>query len=186
MIFTVKLDKNNFFLDKITGEVLDRYDPNNENLQLNMKLKDSILKVDFKSIIQEYGGQISVQYLDNKYIIDDGYQDTLIKCGYIVYRNYDNERIDDISVGNFIRDNIIDNIREKLQIIENDGSINVTGNETLLTIRNENYLYKFRFDTISNIVTKNYKRKDNSLIYYPFDKAMDKYGTIYVSIFAQK
>ena len=31
------------------------------------------------------------------------------------------------------------------------------------------------------IVNKNHIRKDNDLSFYPFDKSMDKYGTIYVS-----
>lgn len=187
MIFTVKLDKkNNYFLDKSTGEILDRYDPSNENIQLILKLKDLTLKVDTSSIIQEYGGQIVVQYLDDKYIIDDGYQDILIKCGYIVYKNYDTERIDDISLGISTRNNIIDDIRSALLSLDIQTIIEANSNDTLVKIENNSYSYKIRFDTISNIVTKNYKRKDNSLTYYPFEKSMDKFGTIYVSIFAQK
>ena len=187
MIFTVKLDKkNNFFLDKETGEVLDRYDPTNRNLQLNLKQKDFVLKVDASSIIQEYGGQIVVQHGEDKYIIDDGFQDVLVKCGYIVYRNYDNERIDDISTGVLIRDSLVKKIRRAIISLSYDTEVGTSVNETLMKIKSENYLFKFRFDTVSNIVTKNYKRKDNNLTYYPFDKSMDKYGTMYVSIFAKK
>lgn len=187
MIFTVKLDKkNNFFLDKETGELLDRYDPTNSNLQLHLKLKDYDLDVDASLIVQEYGGQIVYQNNQDKYIIDDGFQNTLVKCGYIVFKNYDTERIEDVNTGNLVRDSLINKIRRALISLDYDNTIETSVNETLMRINTNNYSFMFRFDTVSNIVTKNYKRKDNSLKYYPFDKSMDKYGTIYVSIFAEK
>ena len=46
--------------------------------------------------------------------------------------------------------------------------------------------YKIRFNTVDEIVAKNLNRKDNSLSFYPFNKQMDKFGTIYISIFAEK
>ncbi len=186
MIFTVKLDKDNYFLDKETGEIVESYDSSNKNLQLRLKLNDSILIVDNDSIIQEYGGQISVQHLDNKYIIDDGYQDVLVKCGYIVYKNYDTERITNVSYGVDLRESLLDKIKTTMETLYKDFEINTSANEVLLSTISGNYSYKFRFNTISDIVTKNYKRKDNSLTYYPFDKSMDKYGAIHVSIFVQK
>ncbi len=187
MIFTVKLDKkNNYFLDKETGEMLDRYDSTNPNLQLHLKLKDCDLNVDTSLIIQEYGGQIVFQYDGNKYIIDDGFQDTLVKCGYIVFKNFDNERINDNSTGTLIRDSLVNKIRRAIASLNYNAEVETTANETLMTIKTDNYGFKFRFDTVGNIVTKNYRRKDNNLTYYPFDKSMDKYGTIYVSIFAEK
>ena len=187
MIFTVKLDKkNNYFLDKETGEKLDRYDSTNSNLQLHLKLKDCDLNVDTSLIVQEYGGQIAFQHDGNKYIIDDGFQDTLVKCGYIVYKNFDNERVNDNSEGILIRDSLVNKIRRAVASLNYDKEIETLANETLMTIKTESYSFKFRFDTVGNIVTKNYRRKDNSLTYYPFDKSMDKYGTIYVSIFAEK
>lgn len=189
MVYTVKLDKNNYFLDKSTGNIVDRYDPTNKNLELILTLPDSILKVDASSIIQEYGGSIAIQHLDNKYIIDDGYQDIMIKCGYIVYKNYDHERINNITKGLEIRNKLIKDVRDALNKLAADKSLYsvfTKGNETIMRIYTNNYCYKFRFDSISSIVTKNYARKDNGLTYYPFDKSKDKYGTIYVSIFAKK
>ena len=49
-----------------------------------------------------------------------------------------------------------------------------------------NFIYRINFNTVNNIVTKNQKRKENSLPYFPFDKNMDKYGTIYITVYAQK
>ena len=187
MIFTVKLDKkNNFFFDKETGETLDRYDPTNPNLQLHLKLKGYWVDVDTSLIVQEYGGQIAFQHIDDKFIIDDGFQDILVKCGYIVYKNYDNERISDNSRGVLIRDSLINKIRRAIASLSYENEVKVSGNETLMEMKTNDYQFKFRFDTVSSIVTKNYRRKDNNLTYYPFDKTMDKYGTIYVSIFAKK
>lgn len=183
MIFTVKLDKkNNYFLDKTTGEIIEKYDSENKNLQL--KLSSRI--IDGSSIIQEYGGQIVVQESEDKYIIDDGYRNILIKAGYIVYRQYDIDRIEDFKLGNEIRSNLIDAVRASIMKVCNNCTIKSIGNETMIEISENGYAYIIRLDTISNIVNKNYKRKDNSLTYYPFEKSMDKYGTIYMSIFAQK
>jgi hypothetical protein len=60
------------------------------------------------------------------------------------------------------------------------------GNTIIMEIEQNNYHYTVRFETVNSIVNRNYKRKANSLTYYPFEKAMDKYGTIYMSIFAKK
>ena len=38
------------------------------------------------------------------------------------------------------------------------------------------------FDTINSIVSQNKDRKINGKSYYPFDKNMDKYNSIYVSV----
>ena len=185
MIYTVKLDENNYLLDKSTGKIVDKYDPKNKNLQLVLSLDNIDLTVDANSIVQEYGGNISVEYLGNKYIIDDGYQNTLVKCGYIVYKNYDVKRCE-YTEGVSTRNMIIDNIRTALLKLTDYAEISIVGNDTTVSIVNGNYSYKIIFSTVNSIVNRNYRRKDNNLTYYPFDKSMDKYGTIHVSIFAQK
>ena len=43
-----------------------------------------------------------------------------------------------------------------------------------------------RINTVEEVVEMNHKRKDNDLPFYPFNKDMDKYGTVYVSVFYKK
>lgn len=196
MIKTVKLDKKNYFKDSLTGNKIYRYDPANNNLSLILTLDDeSILTVDSSQIRQIFGGQVIVQHNNDRYIIDDGYQNVLIKAGYIVFENYDIEHQPDKNIGIQLRSKIIDRIRmiaDHISVKYNkDCGINnmkYNGSETTIYIGTEedDFSYTIRFDTINNIVNKNQIRKTNSLPFYPFDKEMDKYGTIYVSVFAKK
>ena len=193
MIRTIRLDqKDNYLIDCSTGEIVDRYDPN-KNLQLSMKLDGSTLKVSSEKIIVEYGGQIVIQHNDDKFILEDGYQNLLTKSGYIVYKNYDDDNIFDKSKGirtrDFIMKNIsdsIDNISENYKDMLGDNNESTEDNEYIFGGENAPYKFTIIVDTVNSIVTKNQLRKDNSLAFYPFNKDMDKFGTIYISIFAQK
>lgn len=184
MVNTVKLDKkNNYLVNTLTGERPDRYSAD-EPLELVLRLEDdSILHVDNDQIIKEYGGQIVVQHDEDKYIIDDGYQEILIKAGYLVLDNYDEVQEKDRNKGLDIRSKIISRIRTSIKEV-----YKTAGNETEIELYDpeENFKYRINFDTVNNIVNKNQQRKANSLAFYPFLKDMDKYGTIYVSIFAEK
>ena len=183
MIHVVKIDKNNYFVDHETGEKVYQYNPD-MNLDLVLTLNKSKLNIDKDSIIREYGGNLVVRYLNDKYIIDDGYQSTLVKAGYIVYKNYDTEYIDDYNFGVEVRRNIIDDLRYALKELDYFFEVNNLETECVLIING--FEYKIKFETVGSIVAKNNKRRDNNLIYYPFDKAMDKFGTMYISIFAEK
>lgn len=197
MILTVKLGQDNYITDKLTGEIIDKYDPSNKNVELTIKLPESTLKVDGNYILQQYGGNIIVQYDNDRFIIDDGYQNTLIKCGYIVYKQYDNKKVSDKYEGDKIRTMIIDNIRQLLPEISEKynkpgtlipATLKYNANESILHLGDDNdhFSYMIKFNTVNFIVNKNHIRKDNDLAFYPFDKSMDKYGTIYVSVFAKK
>lgn len=190
MVKTVKLDKNNYFYDVLEDKIVKRYDPNNEYLQLVLTLdNNSSLIVENSKIKQEYGGQIVVQHNDDKYIINDGFRCELIKAGYIVYKNYDEIREYNKAKGIARRGKIIDEIRK---VIKSDGyfdetmTYSVSGNETKVSFETRDFSYIFVIDTINNIVNKNQQRKTNALAFYPFNKDMDKYGALYLCIFAQK
>lgn len=197
MIKTIKLGQDNYITDRLTGNILEKYNPDNKNIELTIKLPNSILKVDGSNIKQQYGGNIVVQYGDDRFIIDDGYQTTLIKAGYIVYKNYDDgNKIIDKFEGVNIREMILDNIRKILLILSEKYNANnisfayesKNSNESIVTIGNDkdHFSYIIKFNTVNFIVNKNHIRKENSLPFYPFDKNMDKYGTIYVSVYAKK
>ena len=205
----IKIDgKQAFFIDNETEEKVLKFDKyrdltliaNNEDY--TMKVHSSKLRVDAitKQITFEYGE-------GETYIVDDGYQDLLIRCGYIVFNDYDNpkNRITDIKFGNTLRRNIIDYIRDTLSfdincteypvflghkyesiemcsIKEFNGPVNGVA----ITFTKKGYKYTCYIHTINNLVNRNQVRKDEKLPFYPFDKNMDKFGTVYIALFCQK
>lgn len=191
MTKTIKLDNNtNYLVDKSTNTLVPKYDPNNKDLELVIQLDDSTLIVSADKILTEYGDQVVVRYNDDLFIIDDGYQPTLTKAGYIVFQNYDSEMVLDKFQGQTILDEINRKAEDAIMtIIERtqeysyiDDNIQTNSYE----FNHNGFKYTVRIDSVTKIVSKNQLRKDNSLPFYPFDKRMDKYGTIYCSIFAQK
>lgn len=196
MIKTIKLDgKNNYLVDSNTGEIVYKYDEN-KDLKLIITLDDSQLTISNQKISRQFDGQIIVQHNNDRYIIDDGYYNTLIKSGYIVFSIYDEINIDDKEFGIELRDTIIKHIRSVLTKIDKKfnfanpdaDTLEYYGNKTVLKVDSAQgeYSYTFIFDTINNMVNKNQGRKDNGLTFYPFKKSMDRYGTIYLSVFCQK
>lgn len=197
MIKTIKIDgKENYFVNRETDEKELKYD-SDKNLQLVLKLDGSTLKVDSEKISKLVDGQIVVQHNNDRYIIDDGYYNTLIKAGYIIFDKYDQFNInpDDKEFGLELRSRIIKSIREILFILNrkynsaiDTGEImlDISGNKTTFKVYTEYYKYTFIVDTINNMVNKNQDRKENSLPYYPFKKSMDRYGTVYLSVFCEK
>lgn len=201
MIKTIKLDgKDNYLFDNKTGEVVFKYDEE-KDLQLVLTLDDSVLNISKKKISRQFDGQIIVQHNNDRYIIDDGYYNTLIKSGYIVFHSYDEITVDPEhkDFGLTLRETIIKEIRSVLIQINKeynfiDGvapkepTLEYSGNKTTLKVDSENgdFSYTFVIDTINSMVNKNQGRKENDLTFYPFKKSMDRYGTVYLSVFCQK
>lgn len=201
MIKTIKLDgKDNYLIDNTTGQVVYRYE-DDKDLQLVLTLDDSVLNISKQKISRQFDGQIIVQHNDDRYIIDDGYYNSLIKSGYIVFQTYDEMTVDPIhkDFGLTLRDSIIKVIRGALMdmnikynfvdgVAPSEPKLEYSGNKTTLQIDDENgeYSYLFVVDTINNMVNKNQGRKENDLTFYPFKKSMDRYGTMYLSVFCQK
>ena len=187
MIKSIVIDgKNNYFRDP-EGNIVDKYDPD-KKLSVHITLEDSTLDADAECIKMIYGGSVIVQYGNDRFILDDGYQNTLIKAGYLVYKNYDVENEMDVSKGKEIQDKILSDIKKALSEVAKtrNGNIEtVSDTEIELHIDEEKYSMIINIDTISGIVIKNKHRKDNSLPFYAFDKRIDKYGSLYLSIFSQ-
>ena len=197
MIKSIKTCVNgeSFLFDNTTNTRIMRYDPYNENICLLAKLEDgSILKVENKEIKFNYGGLISFDYNDDKYIIDDGYQNLLIRSGYLVMDDYDTNKIVAKLTGIEIRSKLLDYVKnaivdlflesEKMSVSYIDIK-NVENQQILVTFKKDIFEYTMVIDTINNIVAKNQQRKINNLAFYPFEKNMDKYGTLFISIFAK-
>jgi hypothetical protein len=191
----IKTGKYNYFVSKDDPtERLEKYDPTNaENIGFVTRLPDgSLLNVDGSKIVEDYGGTISFEYDGVKYIIDDGYQNMLIKSGYIVMDSFDQIKIFDKAAGEEIRAENMERIRTAVREIfgyAHDGSIEITimnSEELRLIIKTDNFKFTFIFNTVHKLVNKNNSRKVNNLPFYPFNKNMDNWGTIYTSIFCQR
>lgn len=188
MVKVLKIDNINNYLVNETGDLAYIWDP---NCKLYTKLEDgSILMVDSSQIRQQYGGTIFFDYENDKYIIDDGYQDALIRAGYIVLNEYSSKNIFDKEKGMEVRGKLfsyVGNVLLNNYTNQDNVCIEIKDNQEIkLTFEKSDYKFTVSIDTINNIVTKNQKRKLNTLPYYPYAKEMDKYGTLYLSIFAKK
>lgn len=186
MVKLIYIDgKTNYFHDP-DGKIVDKYDPD-KNLSVHITLDDSILDVDPHYIKTLYGGSVIVQYGNDRYILDDGYQNALIKSGYIVYKDYDVQNQMDNNEGKRIQDKILEDIDIALKKIasnyENITIEHISDTETEVFIENDKCKLTINIDIVPGIVIKNKRRKDNSLPFYMFDKKMDMYGTVYMSIF---
>lgn len=189
MIKLIKTGKSNFFRNKNTGEIIYEYDPQNEDLEMVIKMDDgSTLVIDSSEIKVEYGGQISFEYDGNKYSIDDGYRDILIHAGYIVMDDYDVCNQLDKDLGAEIRKHLLDVAKSALNVMEDSEVLSDREESKGNTIIFHYAGFKFTvsIDFINTIVNKNQERKINKLPYYPFTKGMDKYGTLYLSIFCKR
>lgn len=188
MVKVLKIDNNENYMVNEIGQLSVKWSP---GCKLYTTMEDgSILIVDPSQIRQQYGGSIVFEYEDDKYIIDDSFQDTLIRAGYLVLNEYSTENIFDKERGLEVRKELfsyVDKIifenyayREGYELTTKDNQ------EIRLVCEKDGYRFTVSIDTINNIVTKNQKRKLNMLPFYPFNKGMDKYGTLYISIFAKK
>ena len=191
----ISLDKYNYVCDKKTHEKLEiqKIDPLKDDWYLCVSMPDgSTLKVDSSEIKENYGGNRTFNYNDEVHIVNDSYQNQLVMAGYIVKNNYDSENISDKEAGESIREILKYDIKEAFTKTDLGDAICYDLEEINSTPSTigvfEKYGFKFivNINTVSGIVTKNKNRKLNNLSFYPFNKEMDKYGTMYLTIFAQK
>lgn len=192
MIKFIRINDMNKFIG-VGGEVLNKYDPNNSDLKLILNLQDgSVLKVNASEINQMIDGRIIFDYSGDRYIIDDGFQDNLIRSGYIILNDHDKKHMD-VEDGIKTRMEFFDFIKEcvstkwknpKYSIYDIETSKN---NQNLsMKFSNNGFEYTCSIDTINNIVTKNQKRTKSDLPLYQFIREMDKYGTMYITIFCKR
>lgn len=193
MVKVIKTDKkNHYFINKVTGEYVDRYDPDLKDIALVTKMDDgSVLRVDKKEIKADIGNQLHFQYGPDKYIIDDGYQNRLIRAGYLILNNFDKEQVLDKNKGVEVRKKMVDYVKKVINdsFCEKQSNVSLevfNGNEMVVKYRINGFLYIICIDTINGIVNKNQQRKFYELPFYPFLKEMDKYGTMYISVFCKK
>lgn len=195
MINIINTDQLNAYFCK-GNEIVEKFDPLDKELKFKFRLGNAqTMCVPHNLIKINQGGYIYFDYDGTKYIINDGYQNNLIRAGYIVMNNYDIINIEDRKAGIKLRDDNIDLIYEALKSHYNSKSyedcpFTTVTQDTIDSIRmtfiKDGVRFNILINTINCIVGKNQKRKSISLPYYPFRKDMDKYGCLYISVFAEK
>lgn len=120
------------------------------------------------------------------YIIDDGCRNMMIRSGYMVLDNYDNEKIIDKDIGGNIHDGLISEISDGILSTKRNYNVLYKANNNDFIIETDGYKFTIRLYNNIDIVKQNQERKINSLPFYPFDKNMDNYGTIYIAIYCKK
>ena len=169
MVKTIKLDgRNNYLFDPESDEIISKYSSDLKKKYPHFKLRltlpdQSILTVNGDNITEEYGGDIIVQYNNDKFIIDDGYQPVLLKAGYMIYQNYDIDKLYDKATGIQLRESIMNDIEKAftkwMSDYLNEAQIDKIGNSELSLITYDpasGFNYKINAETVQSIVTKNH------------------------------
>jgi hypothetical protein len=189
--------EENTFFDSVSCIPQKKFLPDDERQSLRVVLKDdSAVIIGHDMIHEEYGGHLSFVFDGIKYIVDDGYRNSLARAGYIVFQNYDNEKEYNYNNGQALNEKIFDDIREASAVIEKEisedsskftsFSYRSAGSQYSAVLSDGIYKYTVDIVTNSDIVAKNRKRKINNLSFYPFEKNMDRYGTVYMAIYCEK
>lgn len=111
----------------------------------------------------------------------------MMKSGYVVLNDYDKTRISDKEQGEKVRAALMSHICRVIAnaIIPEKAQVNIPETNTNITIdfedRDENK-YHVLICTINHLVNRNKILMRQNSIILPFDKSMDKYGTVYLSI----
>ena len=172
----IYVNSKNFFVSK-DKEIYYQYFPN-----LSFYMDGT--EMNSEDIYIDKSGFPSFNYEGEKYLIDDGYRNTLQKVGYIIYKDYDQVRCDD-SLGHQILTYITNQVSDGILGLKNKIDIIQKDNNTFVII-SKFYKYTVILSDSFEIVSENKDRKINGIQYYPFDKRMDKYGTLYLRLFSQK
>lgn len=120
------------------------------------------------------------------YVIDDGYRNSMIRAGYLVYKNYDELKINDRNEGAKIHDELVYLVSQAIKKAFPTIERNVIGFSENYTLIDDGYRFTIGIYSNIDIVKKNQERKINGLQFYPFDKRMDNYGTLYITIHCQR
>ena len=178
-------NKQSYFYDSKSNRVLYGYAPSNRNCTLKLLHDKSIKLFGVDEIKTDRSGDLYVNIKNEKFIIDDGWRSELIRSGYIIYKNYDEEMIEDAEEGIKIKNLNRDNLIEALSKAHINGQEISPFRWKFSTLKDE-FEYIFYIDSLSAIVNKNQTRKLNNLPFYPFIRNMDKYGCVYISVFAKR
>ena len=193
MVKIIKVDgKNHYFVDDSSDPVEKkrRFEP---ELSFVTKLDDgSVLNVKPDKIVHQHGGQVYFHYCGDKYIIDDGFQDILIRAGYFVLGEYDHTHLHDKEEGTKLRKQVFSDVKNvcystdiyaKYQDVD---AYCPSSLEMVVKFERSAFFFTITITSVNNVVNKNQTRKMNGLPFYPFDKTVDRYGSMFISVFCER
>ena len=190
----INLDKfSDNFISDINGNRVSMLDLSNKNLVIHLGDK----RYGVSSVRNLYGGLPFIEDNGDRVYLNDGYNDILIRSGYIVLDDYDERQIDNTQFGKFTRKFIMDSIKRAVgEVLDKgaafSGALDNDDRPECVIARFQDgisniqmYDYTAKFFTIDKIVRLNESRKINNLPYYSFLRNMDRYGCIYFMCFAK-
>lgn len=187
-IIKVGPGKRSYFYDLDKQKRLFGYSPRNKNCILVLDDGKHINQIGQEDLYTDRAGDICIyDEYNRKIIIDDGWKSTLQRCGYIVYKDYDKNMITihekGVAIKNKIREHVYSTLSDMNLEVEETGPFKF---KFSVISKDGKYQYIFYIDSLSSIVNKNQARKYNNLQYLPFRKEMDKYATLYLSVFSKR
>ena len=176
----ISINEKNYFLSP-DGNVTKKYHPGD-----SFTIGDKVIPADKISL--SFGGRIVADVNGKLETIDYPYYCKLIKAGYVVYKNYDKELIEDIDSGveirKLLKKETYNAIMKVLDKMDYDFIYEVE-EQTFTAIYEDKYRYVFFVENVDKIVKRNIARRDNNLKFYPYAKGIDKWGVMYLAIFAE-
>jgi hypothetical protein len=180
---------NGYLYDNKTKEkkLNTKFDPETMSLYFVTKMGHGLVSVylDGKAIRESYGSLI-FNFNNEEFTLDDGFRDKSIKYGYIVLNDYSDFNCCVKQSTPKDQDNLftdlkrsVENLGYKLEELEEN-------EEYQVIINSDTYRYTFNFSSIKRLVEKNKSRKDLNLTYLPYDDRYDRYGSVYMSIYAKR
>ncbi len=174
----LKTGKDNFFVNA-DGSITMKYDPNfNSYFLFTTSINERKVTIPIDRIVVQKGGQISFVEMNNKYIIDDGYRNKLINCGYMFIDTDDDYNLKDVLLKAFGN--------RELYNAYNVSLVDINSNSVTIII-NSPVGYKITIDlvTLNKLIDSNLKRKKENLPMYPTAR-VQKNSSIYWKMYFEK
>lgn len=185
LINTYKDDSYFYKLKNGKIEKIDIYNPEDKEIKLHFENEDYIFELDSSDIHMDISGNIYFVLNDKKYIIDDGYRNVMIRCGYLFKNNFEQKYSTKDNGGVEVKKSIFKDIYNTLNKIINSNVENEDDKISVIFCQ-DGYEFKLVFSSVEKLVSTNYDRKINKQPFYPFIKDNDRYGCVFVAIYAKR
>ena len=174
---------NGGYFINIDGSISMEYDPM-FNKSFEFESNGSKVSVNISDIMIQTGGQITFNYNGQKYIIDDGYRDTLVSAGYLCL-DIDKDP-EDTNSQQDLKKVIFDTIKSTVQSMNFNECI--CNSSRIMVIENSSIGYKFTIviESINKMIEQNLKRQALNLPMYPTERDISKVSSLYFRVFAKK
>lgn len=154
-----------------SGNEVTNFD-NDTVTKVKFRLNDGSI-ITTENIERVPGNYYKVVYNGEEYYIDDNNRYESVVLGYLVYKDYDKNHIEDKETGVELRNELFSYINTNLGMSVRAKTITRNGIDFIVTV-----------DTVNWIVSENQERKQAGRKIFPFNKSMDKYATFYLAIYS--